>query len=548
MKYNILALLCLSTILLFTACNKGGKTGLLIPADAAFVLHADLSSLASKLSWQEIQQTSWYAEVQKQGRDSLAKKLLANPANFGLDTDGSLTLFLKRSGNSGYLALQGKLKNAEQFRNTLTAAGNNRITIEKDGNLNYARMDGKDDATIYFNNKIFVFVADASETKKAGRRMPPLQSSAKKYSLDSLRHFAKNIFNLKGKNLLDSDKRFAELIDDKADFHYWMNSGYLYDGMLTGPMAMMKIGDVLAGNISTGKANFENGKIVVSGTQFYNKLLADLLKKYAGKRVSGELLSKLPDDNVLAAFAMNYNPEGIKEMLKLLGMDGMANAAMALSGYSVDEFVKANAGELAFAITGYGVTKNMDTLNLENGQTITYENEKPDLKFVFSTAINDDAAFQKLVDVVGKNYKDKISVAIDTAQNTLTHKTEGKWFAFGTKGDVNAFFSGNKKPAYSNTFSGHNGGGYMDLQKIITAMAANNKDTAYKKVFDTSLPFWKNMHMYWDVKDGTATSYFEINVADAQTNALKQLNRYFDQLYLAMPKDQNEIEIKTVTL
>lgn len=548
MKHNIILLLCLGTILLFTACDKGGKTGLLIPADAAFVLHADLASLSSKLSWQEIQQTSWYAEVQKQAGDSLAKQLLATPSSSGLDTDGSLALFLKRSGNNGYLALQGKLKNAEQFVSTLTAAGNNRISIEKDGNFNYARMDGNDDATIYFNDKIFVFVADASETKTTGKGLPQLQGGAEKYPLDSLRHFAKNIFGLKGKKLLDTDKRFAGLVSDKADFHYWMNSGYLYGGMLSGPMAMMKIGDVLAGNISSGKANFENGKIVVSGTQYYNRLLADLFKNHAGKQVGNELLSKLPNENVLAAFAMNYNPGGIKEMLKLLGMDGMANAAMAQLGYSIDEFVKANAGELAFAITGYAVTRNMDTLNLENGQTITYENQKPELKFVFGTAINDAQAFQKLVDVVGKNFKDKITIPAD-ASKQLVHKTVGKWFAFGTDGDVNAFFSGNKKPAYSNSFSGHNGGGYLDLQKILTTMAANNQDTAYKKMFDTSASFWKNMHMHWDVKDGTATSYIEVNVADAQTNALKQLNRYFDQLYLAMPEtDQNEIEMKTIGL
>ena len=331
MKNRIVLLLSLCAVFVFTACNKGGKTGLLIPKDAGLVIHVDLSSLSSKLSWKEIQQTSWYAEAQKKADDSLAKKLLADPASSGIDTDGSLVMFMKRSGNSGYVAVEGKLKDVEKFKKTILEGSEHKATIAKDGELNMAKIEGNDDATLYFNDKLFVFVADASDTKVVGASQSiPQFGESQKYPLDSLQYFAKSTFSLKGKDLLDSDERFADLIGDKADAHYWVNAGGLYGGLLTGPMAMMKIGDVLQDNVSTGKANFENGKIVVDSKTFYNEKLASMFKKYAGKEVSSDIISKLPDQNVLAAFAMNYNPEGIKELLKLLGVDGMANAAMSI--------------------------------------------------------------------------------------------------------------------------------------------------------------------------------------------------------------------------
>ena len=107
---------------------------------------------------------------------------------------------------------------------------------------------------------------------------------------------------------------------------------------------------------------------------------------------------------------------------------------------------------------------------------------------------------------------------------------------------MDAFLAGGKKPAYADIFKGHNGGGFVDLQKFIMQAAASNKDTASKKVFDLSSAFWKNINAFWDVKGGNATSHFEINLQDGSTNALKQLNKYLDHMYLAVPKNKEEFD------
>ena len=50
--------------------------------------------------------------------------------------------------------------------------------------------------------------------------------------------------------------------------------------------------------------------------------------------------------DVVAVAAFNYSPTGLKEMLRILGVDVMADAYLSRLNYSIDEFVKANKGEV----------------------------------------------------------------------------------------------------------------------------------------------------------------------------------------------------------
>ena len=235
-KNKSLFMLGIFLAVFITACNKGGKTGLLIPNDAGLALHVDLATLSSKLSWAEIQQTSWFTEAFNKSKDSLAKQLLQDPEISGIDPKGNLVLFLKRTGNNGYVAIEGTLKDAAKFSKIIEETKNH-IKVAKDGDLNFAEIGDDEKSVIYFNDKLFVFIANASGLQgKVPGRYGNTFGSTEKYGIDSLKVFAKNTFQLKGDQLLDSDKRFESLISDKADMHYWINSGALYGGMLSGAL------------------------------------------------------------------------------------------------------------------------------------------------------------------------------------------------------------------------------------------------------------------------------------------------------------------------
>ena len=534
-KNKSLFMLGIFLAVFITACNKGGKTGLLIPNDAGLALHIDLATLSSKLSWAEIQQTSWFTEAFNKSKDSLAKQLLQDPEISGIDPKGNLVLFLKRTGNNGYVAIEGTLKDAAKFSKIIEETKNH-IKVAKDGDLNFAEIGDDEKSVIYFNDKLFVFIANASGLQgKVPGRYGNTFGSTEKYGIDSLKVFAKNTFQLKGDQLLDSDKRFESLISDKADMHYWINSGALYGGMLSGALSMMKFSTILDGNIGAGKANFDNGKITIEGRNYYGKEMTDFLKKYSGKPISNETISHLPDGDVLGAFALNFSTQGMLDFIKLLGVDGFANAGLAKIGINPSDIAKAVKGEYAFALSDVTVSGTPVAVTLNDGENNTYNKDKTKFDFVFGTAVGDQPSFQKLLDAFNKEVKSQLPETDSSSK--IKQQLNNKWFVISnTQPGIDAFVAGNKTPAYAQSFTGDTFGGYINLQKIFQTIIANSKDTSYKKGIELSAAFWKTVTMYTDLKDGEASSKIEINLSDANTNALKQLNKYVDQVYQATPK------------
>lgn len=537
MKNKGFFILGICITLFITACNKGGKTGLLIPNDAGLAIHIDLAALSSKVSWAELQQTSWFTEAFNKAKDSLAKQLLQNPELSGIDPKGSLVFFLKRSGANGYVAVEGSLKDAAKFSKILEQS-NHDIKIAKDGDLSFAELGDDEKSVIYFNNKLFVFIADASDLqKKAPGSFGYTLGNTAKYGIDSLKIFAKNTFGLKGDKLLDSDKRFEALIADKADMHYWVNSGALYSGMLTGVLSMMKFSALLDGNIGAGKVNFDNGKITIEGKNYYGKELADFVKKYSGSKINSETISHLPEGDVLGAFAMNFPTQGVLDFIKLLGVDGFANAGLAKIGINPSDLTKALKGDYTAALSNVTITSAPDAITLNNGERVPYNKEKTSFDFVFGTSVGDQPAFQKLIDAFNKEVKGQLPPS-DSSNKTI-QKLSDKWFVVSNApSGVDAFLSGGKRPDYAQSFPGHTLAGYVNLQKIFRTAIANSKDTAYRKNLEISSGFWKTVNFFSDLKGGETTSKAVIELANPNENALKQLNKYADEMYQAAPKKQ----------
>ena len=76
------------------------------------VIQVDIFTLSSKPVGEIKVETAGFKGSPKAIKDSL--KLLNDPSNSGIDT-GEVLFFLKEKRNSGYTAIQGKLKDAENF-------------------------------------------------------------------------------------------------------------------------------------------------------------------------------------------------------------------------------------------------------------------------------------------------------------------------------------------------------------------------------------------------------------------------------------------------
>ncbi|MBC7947680.1 MAG: DUF4836 family protein [Chitinophagaceae bacterium] len=517
--------------LLFAACGKkAGNSGLLVPKDANIVVHINSSSLTSKLSWDEIRQTNWFKEMSNKTTDSTAQQLLADPGKSGIDTKADLVFFMRKQGAGNYMVFQGKLKSASDFEKLLVQIHKDKPReVKKDGDFSYMAADEK--GVVLWNKSNFAYVANA-ETPDMGNKFQPGTGTPHAFLDDSLRIFGQQALTLKSSDNLDADSRFADLVKDGSDVHIWTNmSGYA--GNMGGMMSMMKLNLLTDGNVSAISVNFDNGKISAKSKSYYNEEMSKLLANHKPENISAEMINRIPSSNVVGVIAFNYPPKGLQELLRVLGVDGIANGFLADMNYSIEEFVKANKGDVLLAVTDLTMMAKQDTISYGPGtKPYVYSATKPDLKILFAASVNDKAAFEKLITLAWQATK-----GMTDKMPPISYKLENNWFAASNSQEHTDKFlaGGNSNLPFVSKITGHPMGMYLDLNKLITSMGgpsvANSTDSTAKASYDLTIKMWKDVVASGgEYKDKSVSFDMEVNLVDQNTNSLKQLNQYFDKL------------------
>jgi hypothetical protein len=290
---------------------------------------------------------------------------------------------------------------------------------------------------------------------------------------------------------------------------------------------MFKAASVMEGNISTVTINFDNGKITGTSKSFFNKELQEFYSKYKAGNLNTEMLKMIPGDNVTAVIAMNYPPEGIKGFLKLLGMDGMANGWLADAGFSIDDFVAANKGDLLLAVTDFTMAEKEKSVPMGDDKVYNFKAKAPDAKILFATSIGNKGAFDKLIAAataaIGKFGK----MGGEEVVSKIKYEIKDNWFLAGNSQEqISAFGTGTgSDKAFINKISGHPFGFYLDLKKI-TAVRSESPGGMMSMIGGEG-KIWDDIIVYGgEMKDGVGVSHFEINMIDKNTNSLKQLNNF----------------------
>lgn len=524
-------LLLLAAIAFFViSCNKGGKSGLLVPKDAGMVVHVNSGSLSSKLSWEELSKSEWFQKMVNETHDTIALQMLKDPSSSGIDIKNDLVLYLKRQGRGGYMVFEGKLKDAaafETFNKNINKGGD----TKKDGDYNHMNLQGE--GLLTWDKSNFAYVVNSPLPGGMDAFGKTGSTEAYKFPVDSLQLFGKTALSLKSSDNLDNDERFADLVKDGADVHFWLNTQFIYGNSLNmGMLSMMRFNTLIEGNIGAASFNFEDGKIKASGAQYYGEEMTRLITNYKSKNLDKEALTRIPSDNVVGVFAYNYPPEGLKEFLKMIGVDGLANGFLSRIGYSIEDFVKANKGDLMVAVYDYQAKPQpaaMSTLD-SAGNPIASSNWGPDMKYIFATSINDKPAFDKLVMIASEQLKDKNP----SKMSDLTYRLDKNWFVAGnTAADLDKFLTTTGvRNGFVDKLSGHPFGIYVDLQKLIRNSNDAVTDSSGKEGLAVSANFWKDVvGTGGEIKNKGITYTWEVNLVDEKTNSLKQLNNYINQLY-----------------
>jgi len=536
-RIPLLTAVALATVI-FVSCKNAGKSDLPIPKDALMVLHINTNSLTSKLSWKEIKESNWFKDMADDEKDSVTKKILEDPESSGVDLKSDFAYFIKKQGTGGYMVLEGKLKNESSFE-TMVKSIKKDIEVKKDGDMKYASLGGSGVLT-WTDNRFFV-VNDApmfAQSNPFGRRT---YGNPGAFSPDSLRNFTKDLLTLKSDNSIENDDRYSSMMKESGDIHLFFNTGDYASSMGGGMLSMLKMNTLFQGNAATYTLNFDDGKITVKTKAYFGDEMAKVIDKFETKKISEAVINRIPSRDVVGYFAGNIDPKGIREMLRVTGLDGMANGFFGQMNYSLDELLNALKGEFILAVTDLSMKKHDVTMPSygEGMKPQTLSRTEPDFHLVFASSINNRQSFDKLLNIVEKQMgsvpKDKVS-----------YKVSNDWFVAGNdSASVNGFLAGgNNKVPFADEISGHSGGLYIDLQKICTVSAAAAKNAYDSAQSKAMVETWQNViGKTGDYKNKTVSGEFTINMIDKSTNSLKQLNQLGEKMSAAkkLRKDYPEV-------
>lgn len=523
------------------SCSKTNKEGKFIPQDAAIAVHINGASLSAKLPWEEVKSNEAFKAVSNDSNISaIVKQVLDNPENSGIDIKTDLFFFLKKDSLGGYAAFTGTVKDAAKFKSFNTDISKGGAETEKDG----ISFISKKNVCVGWNKEKFVYIADIPQLNQADYMNRGIDTTyTAPASARDIAKACKDVFDLKEDNSLGKNEKFTELVKTTGDLHFWMNSEELNKGGLTNAgLKMLNIDfeKLYKDNITTATLNFENGKILFDAKSYVNKEMTELWKKYGGK-VDESMLKRLPAKEVAAVMAMNFKPEGIKELVKLMGVEGYVNMGLAFAGFTLDDFVKANKGDIILAVSDFKISPKDTVTYDEKGMPSVQHSLFPALPdILFATSVGDKDAFNKLLkagEKLGKNMPGGETPPV-------AYNNNGSYFAIGnSKENVDKFISGGSNNFdFISKISGQSFGGYVNIQYILKAFESEaSRDSSAKAAWDASVAFWDNAYMKGgDYDDGGMTQHAEINLMDKTTNSLKQLNQYIGKMGAIAKKEKEK--------
>lgn len=533
-----------SMVMLFASCNKSNTQGRLIPKDAAIVMQVNGKSLSSKLSWEEIKHNPLFTEMNADSTLPPAlKNLLDNPDNAGIDTKTDFMFFVIKDSIGGYIAFEGVVKDEKLFKTFNQDMTENGAESEKDG----VQFISKSPVCVGFTKEKFVYVFDApriSQMDELSKRMIRDSIDISPASSRDIGATCKSIFALKENNSLAKDEKFTGLLKENGDVRFWMNSEALNKGGASSEaLAMVNLEKFFKGNVTTATLNFENGKIMVNAKTYAGKEMTELFKKYSGSKIDEDMIKRMPGKDVVAVMALNFKPEAIRELIKMTGLDGLINMGVQKIGFSMDDFIKANKGDIFLGFSDFSLKPDTSEKLTEPGATFSVP-QKPAFNYIFAASIGDKESFNKIVNA-GKKLGGEMGS--DSSKLPVAYNLNGTYFALGNNPQNVDQYLGSARTGldFISKISGQPFGGYLNIQSVLKSVESEaSKDSSAKIAYDASVKIWDNV--LWkggNFSDGGILQSVEINLVDKTTNSLKQLNGYaakLSELYKEKRRKQRE--------
>jgi len=492
---------------LFTSCRNSKTKDLTVPKDASTVVVINGAAIDSKASWNDLMQADWFRREKQMETDSFDKQLLEDPEKSGVDLKSDFIYFTHKRDFTTYSVFEGTVKDVSDFEKLLNKKNPGKKT-EESGDFNFMLIDKSE--FISWSNSKFIYIS--------GQQSIGANPSV---SVDSLKAYAGSLYDLKKDNAINSVENYSLLLKEDGDIHFWSNTADALSNFQFGPLPLIAASAMMQGSITAGTINFENGKVVIKSRQYLNATLSKLVESYSARPLSDTLLNHVPQGASIV-IAMNYQPQLIRDFLKVSGTESTTKKFLEDYNLSFDELLQASEGQVLMTASELGP------------QATTENDEMADDIFPFggnlllAASINNDSAFKKL----GTHIRQIFPTASIQVQN--------KWFLVGNStATVNQFLSPNNNPTIKEKLSGHPIGIYVDIQKGLQQWNVHGLDSALLQQINLSKSFWENIiSTGGEFKNGSVNFETSINLADKSTNSLRQFSKYSQQMSGLITKDE----------
>lgn len=532
MQKSISFLAFIAITIIVSSCGKSNKEGLLVPENAAMVILMDGESMNEKLPWQEVKENELFKlGMQDTSMATYMRSALENPENTGVNIKKDFILYIVKDSAGSFGVLQGTVADEGKFRTYNTSVAQGTSVAQKDG-ISTISKDMM--LTAWNKDRFMIFMnlpdVNMNELSKENFENDSLPSDSSilnklKFSQRDLATLVPTHFNLKKENSLAGNDKFTDLVDDDGDILFYVNLEETYSDMPgMEQLAMMDLAKVYRGSFVTGSADFENGKIEIETRSYAGKELEAIWKKYESSGFSTDMAERVNTDNIAVFFTFNFKPQGLLEFIKLIGMEGMINMGTAFLGFTLDDFVKGNKGNVLFTVS------NMRTDS----------SGKSEADVLFAAEINDKTSFDKLINAGKKAGSEGLG-----SQN-IHYSATDKYFAIGNNQNAVSTFTsgkGGKAPQFLSNMKGEPFVGYVNFQYIFKNIPVSETDSANRAMYDATVAMWESMTMKGgNFEDGGIEQEIEITLMDKNTNSLKQLNNYISKMAATQ---KNKVKINT---
>jgi hypothetical protein len=339
-------------------------------------------------------------------------------------------------------------------------------------------------------------------------------------SADSLKAYASSIYDLKKENSIESNDQYSALMKETGDIHFWINSADALSNFQFGPVPLLAASAMVQGSTTAGTVNFKDGKILIQSKQYLNPTLSALIEKHKAKPLTAGLLNHVaPDASIV--IAMNYDPQLIKDFVKVSGTESSANKGLEDYDFTSDELLQSTKGEILITASELGPQQPATDDDMED-DTFPFGG-----KLLFAASLNNDSSFKKVAAIV----KQIFPTAATTVQNNW-------FFAGNSPATISQFFSPNTNAVVSGKLSGHPLGIYIDIQKGLQQWNVHGLDSALLQQITLSKNFWRDVvSTGGEYQNGSINFETTVNLADPSTNSLKQLAKYGMQMSTLTKKE-----------